>query len=203
MLLLLKGLMMGLCIAAPVGPIGILCINRSLKGGFKSGFLSGCGAATADGIYGLVAGFGLTTVSLFLIHQKVWIQLIGGIFLIYLGVRTIIAKRVEKGVSATKNKTLFGNYLSTFFLTITNPMTVLSFIAIFSGLGLGNVHVSYFLSTVLVFGIVLGSLVWWLLLTLSVSKILHHHVNEFWLKAISNISGYVLVLFGIFSLFQI
>ena len=86
--LFLKGLMIGFCIAAPVGPIGILCINRSLHGGFKSGFLTGCGAATADGFYGLIAGFGLTAISLFLTHQRLIIQLIGGLFLIYLCIKT-------------------------------------------------------------------------------------------------------------------
>ena len=198
--LFLKGLMIGFCIAAPVGPIGILCINRSLHGGFKSGFLTGCGAATADGFYGLIAGFGLTAISLFLTHQRLIIQLIGGLFLIYLGIKTLLAKPAEKEANTQKSKGLLGDYLNTFFLTITNPMTILSFIAVFAGLGIGGMHISYLKSILLVLGVIFGSLVWWLSLTLFVSKILHHRVNIAWLKFIGLISGSILIGFGLFSL---
>lgn len=198
--LFLKGLMIGFCIAAPMGPISILCINRSLHGSFKSGFLTGCGAATADGFYGLIAGFGLTVISLFLTHQKFIIQLIGGIFLIYLGIKTLLAKPAEKEANAQKSKGLVSDYLSTFFLTITNPMTILSFIAVFAGLGMGGMHVSYLKSILLVLGVIFGSLVWWLSLTLFVSKILHHRVNAAWLKFIGLLSGGILIGFGLFSL---
>lgn len=198
--LFLKGLMIGFCIAAPVGPIGILCINRSLQGGFKSGFLTGCGAATADGFYGFIAGFGLIAISLFLMHQKLIIQLIGGLFLVYLGIKTLLVNPAEKKANTRKSKSLLGDYLSTFLLTITNPMTILSFIAVFAGLGIAGIHISYIKSLALVVGVILGSLIWWLLLTLFVAKILHHRINTLWLKLISLLSGSILMAFGIFSL---
>lgn len=128
----LKGLVIGVSIAAPVGPIGVLCIRRTLTHGRMSGFLTGMGAATADGIYGAVSAFGLTFVSDFLIGQSTWIRIIGGLFLLYLGITTIRnPSRDTDGTDAT-HKTLIKDYVSTVFLTITNPMTIVSFAAIFA-----------------------------------------------------------------------
>ena len=119
--LFLKGLILGFAIAAPVGPIGVLCIRRSLADGQLSGFATGLGAATADALYGCVAAFGLTAVSGFLVKQQFWLGLIGGIFLCYLGMRTFFAK-ARSNEENQKASGLLGAYLSTFFLTITNPM---------------------------------------------------------------------------------
>lgn len=197
LLLLLKGLMIGFCIAAPVGPIGILCINRALRDGFAAGFVAGCGAATADGCYGLVAGFGLTLISSFLMQQQVWIHWLGGLFLFYLGVKTFLSKPAENAAIIHENKNKLGKtYLSTFFLTITNPMTVLSFMAIFAGLGLGSKHISYLASFLLVSGVVMGSLSWWLILTFSMAKLLRHRINAIWLQRINQLSGVILILFA-------
>ncbi|MBM5805898.1 MAG: LysE family translocator, partial [Candidatus Verstraetearchaeota archaeon] len=134
---LLRGLLIGFAIAAPVGPIGILCIQRTLAKGRIYGFASGLGAATADAIYGAVAGFGLTFISDVLINQQLWLRLLGGAFLLYLGTRTILSKP-SKETPQTANKGLAADYTSTFLLTLTNPMTILSFIAVFAGLGLGS-----------------------------------------------------------------
>ena len=198
--LFLKGLVIGFCIAAPVGPIGILCINRSLHGGFKSGFFTGCGAATADGVYGLIAGLGLTTMALFLTQQKMIIQLIGGLFLIYLAIRTMLTKPATKEARTIKSNNLIGDYISTFFITITNPMTILSFIAVFAGLGLGTSHVAYSKGLLLVCGVIAGSLSWWLILTFFVANILRHRMNALWLKSIAFLSGFILMMFGLFAL---
>src|SRR3990172_8990998 len=132
----LKGLLLGFSIAAPVGPIGVLCIRRTLAEGRTAGFASGLGAATADALYGSIAGFGLTIVSSFLIDQSHWLQLAGGIFLLYLGIKTFLAKSketIETGSPLEKSRGIIGNYASTFLLTLTNPLTILSFIAIFAG----------------------------------------------------------------------
>ncbi|HEX5679515.1 MAG TPA: LysE family transporter, partial [Desulfobacterales bacterium] len=133
--LFLRGLVIGFSIAAPVGPIGILCIRRTLAEGRASGFLSGLGAATADALYGCVAGFGLTVVSAFLVDQRAWIQLVGGVFLLALGVRTLRSKPAERAAQAAAGRGLAGSYLSTLLLTLTNPMTIISFAGIFAALG--------------------------------------------------------------------
>ena len=128
---LLRGLAIGFSIAAPVGPIGVLCIRRTLAEGRASGFVSGLGAASADGIYGCIAGFGVTFISNFLVTQQVWLRLIGGVFLCYLGLKTLLAKPAEQAGFA-KGNGLVGAYASTFFLTLTNPMTIISFDSSFS-----------------------------------------------------------------------
>ena len=133
--LLWRGALIGLAIAAPVGPIGLLCIQRTLQDGRKYGFVSGLGAASADGIYGSVAGFGLTSISGFLAARQMWLALIGGLFLCYLGLRTFLSQPAEKAVYAQRGS-LFKAYAATFLLTLTNPITILSFMAIFAGLGL-------------------------------------------------------------------
>jgi threonine/homoserine/homoserine lactone efflux protein len=122
--LFLKGVLLGFAIAAPVGPIGVLCIRRSLADGQRAGLATGLGAATADALYGCVAAFGLTAISEFLVKQRFWLGLIGGLFLCYLGLRTFFTKTADKAPSV-KSTGLASAYLSTFFLTITNPMTIL------------------------------------------------------------------------------
>ena len=119
--------MLGFSVAAPVGPIGLLCINRTINKNFAAGFVSGLGAATADLIYGFIAGFGLTMISTFLIDQKTWIQLIGSCFLIYLGIKTIKKREPKIEFNSASDKGLLKDYFSTLILTITNPLTILFF----------------------------------------------------------------------------
>ncbi len=127
--LFIKGLLIGLAIAAPVGPIGILCIHRSLHDGFKIGLMTGLGAAFADGTYGLIAGFGLTALSSLLINHQFWIRLAGGLFLLYLGIKMFLASPREKQ-SNDSDHSAWHALSTTFLLTLTNPTTILSFIAI-------------------------------------------------------------------------
>jgi threonine/homoserine/homoserine lactone efflux protein len=159
--LFFRGLVIGFSIAAPVGPIGVLCIRRTLADGQVSGLVSGLGAATADAFYGCVAGFGLTFISSLLIDQQMWLRLFGGLFLLYLGIKTLLSKPAEKEANI-KQSGLFSSYLSTFLLTITNPLTILSFAAIFAGLGLATATGSYSAALILVLGVFLGSAAWWL-----------------------------------------
>lgn len=198
---LLRGLIIGLAIAAPVGPIGILCIKRSLSHGKLSGFISGIGAATADGIYGLIAAFGLTIISSFLIEQKLWIQLIGLIFLIYLGIKIFFEKpKITLSGKNDKNN-LIKDYFSTLVLTITNPMTILSFIAIFAGAGLANTN-NYLSAPLLVLGVFLGSLLWWAILSLIIGS-LKGTLNESKLKWINWISGLIILGFSLFIMIDL
>ena len=199
----LKGLIIGFCIAAPVGPIGILCITRTLQSGFLSGWITGLGAATADGVYGAIAGFGLTVASSFLLHQQGWIKLIGGLFLLYLGVKTWRSVPAQHAAKVAGGKTLLSNYASTFFLTISNPMTILSFVAVFAGLGLSAASDTNAQALLLVLGVILGSLAWWLILAGTVAYLFKHKLSLDLLKWINRVSGAILFAFGMVALYML
>jgi threonine/homoserine/homoserine lactone efflux protein len=194
---LIKGVIIGFSIAAPVGPIGVLCIRRSLADGRQMGLATGLGAATADGVYGCVAGFGLTAISSFLVGQKLWLGFLGGLFLCYLGVRTFISKPADKPAEVARSG-LLSAYLSTFFLTVTNPMTILSFVAVFAGFGLGA-SPDYLSAATLVAGVFIGSGCWWLLLSSGVA-LFRSRVNSSWMFAVNRVSGAIMVAFGLYSL---
>lgn len=196
---LIKGFIIGFSIAAPVGPIGILCIHRSLKEGHSSGFVTGMGAATADAIYGAIAAFGLTFISQFLLQHKFAIQLCGGIFLFYLGLKTFFAKTAKDNIQEKTQRNLLKIYSTSFFLTLTNPMTILSFIGIFAGLGLGTSYGNYSHALSLIIGVFLGSLFWWLILSTVVARIFHHRLSENAIHRINQLSGIVILLFGVIA----
>jgi len=198
---LLKGVIIGFSIAAPVGPIGVLCIRRTLAKGRTSGLVSGLGAATADAIYGCIAGFGLTFISNFLISQQVWLHLIGGMFLCYLGLKTFLSRPTEQAASA-KGNSLVGAYASTFFLTLTNPITIFCFAAIFAGLGLGSVTRHYGSAAALTLGVFIGSAVWWFILSSSVSMF-RTKLNPRGLSWVNKISGIVITGFGLIALLSL
>lgn len=198
--LFIKGLIIGLAIAAPVGPIGILCIQRSLRYGFRIGFMTGMGAATADGLYGLVAAFGLTAISTILMSHQFWIRIVGGLFLIYLGIKLFLTKPSKEQTKNNSDHSAWHSYATTIFLTLTNPMTILSFMAIFAGLGLGSQHNDYAGAMLLVFGIFIGSLLWWIFLSGGVAYVLHHRITSASMKIINRISGSILLLFGLWAL---
>lgn len=156
MMIFLRAFLIGISIAAPVGPIGVLCIRRTLSSGRLAGFLSGLGAASADMVYGAVAAFGLTVITNLLVENAFWLQLIGGLFLLYLGARTFFEKPSNRAAKAGQGG-MFKMYLSTFFLTITNPLTIISFAAIFAGTMLGKTMGS---PIVMVAGVFAGSAAW-------------------------------------------
>ena len=196
--LFVRGILIGLAIAAPVGPIGVLCIRRTLAEGRMAGLVSGLGAATADAFYGAVAGFGLTFISTFLVSQQFWLRLIGGLFLLYLGVRTFLS--VPSQSSAEGNgRGLAGMYLSTVALTLTNPLTILSFAVVFAGLGLGTGSADYVAAGLLVLGVFCGSGLWWLLLSGGVS-LLRGRFSYRGLWWVNRISGILILTFGIVAL---
>ena len=198
---LLKGLALGLSIAAPIGPIGILCVRRTLTEGRTLGLVSGLGAATADAMYGMVAGFGLTFISSLLVGQRAWLNLIGGVFLCYLGVRTFLAQAAERA-AATQQGGLLGAYASTLFLTLTNPMTIMSFAAVFAGLGIATAPSGYLSSGLLVAGVFLGSTLWWLVLTSGASLLVAKFSAHRW-RWINRISSAILVGFGVAALLSL
>ena len=194
----LRGLLIGFSIAAPVGPIGVLCIRRALAGGFAAGLASGLGAASADAVYGSLAGFGLTAISQALIQQQSWLRLIGGLFLCYLGVRSWLSVP-STSEAEVRPLSRLGAYLSTFLLTLTNPVTILAFAAIFAGLGMVDAAASYTAAACLVLGVFAGSSLWWLTLS-GVVGIVRARVTGRWLRVVNRVSGVVLVGFGVAAL---
>lgn len=193
-----RGLIIGFSIAAPVGPIGVLCMRRTLAEGWTSGLVSGLGAATADAIYGCIAGFGLTFVSSFLISQQAWVRLVGGAFLCYLGLRTLLRRPAEQAASVA-GRGLIGAYASTFLVTLTNPLTILSFAAIFAGLGVASSEGNYVSAAILVLGVFTGSALWWLLLSGGVG-LFRARFTPRSLLWVNRVSGAVIIGFGLFAL---
>jgi threonine/homoserine/homoserine lactone efflux protein len=191
-------LIIGFSIAATVGPMCILCINRTLHKGQLYGLVSGLGIATADAVYGSIAGFGLTVITSFLVSQQMWTHLIGGLFLVYLGIKTTFTRPAERAAAA-KADGFVGAYVSTFLLTLTNPLTILSFAAIFAGIGVGGASKSYLSATLVVCGVFLGSVTWWCILTSGIS-LLRKRFTARWLLWINRISGVIILLFGILAL---
>lgn len=196
-----RGLVIGFAIAAPVGPIGVLCIRRTLAEGRATGLVSGLGAATADAIYGFIAAFGLTWVSRTVIGQQMWIRLVGGLFLCYLGLKTFLSKPSEQGGSA-EGRGLGTAYVSTFFLTLTNPMTILSFTAVFAGLGIGSATGNYVSAALLVFGVFIGSALWWLILSGGVS-VFRTKLEPRGLGWVNNVSGIIILAFGVTAILSL
>jgi len=195
---LLRGLVIGFSIAAPVGPIGVLCIRQTLARGRLAGLVSGLGAATADAIYGCVAGLGLTFISNILINRQLWLHLAGGLFLCYLGIKFFLEKPSNRAALASGDS-IVRIYASTFFLTLTNPMTILSFVAIFAGLGLASTAGNIMSAGALILGVFAGSALWWLILSCGVDM-LRDKFDLRGLQWVNRISGSIITGFGLFAL---
>ena len=194
----MRGALIGLAIAAPVGPIGVLCIRRTLADGRLTGFVSGLGAATADLCYGLIAVLGLTALADLLVGVSFWSRLIGGLFLCYLGFRTLLARPAEQP-TAVNGRGLLGAYLSTLFLTLTSPATIIAFTAIFAGLGAGSVADSYLEGVLLASGVSVGSALWWLFLS-STTSMLRSRITPELLRWVNVIAGLIILGFGVLAL---
>ena len=195
----LRGLAIGFGIAAPVGPIGVLCIRRTLADGRAVGFASGLGAATADAVYGAVAAFGLTLVSSALVGQGLWLRAIGGLFLSYLGARTWMAPPAVTPGPAGRSRGLAAAWASTFALTLTNPTTIISFAAVFAGLGLGGRVGGYGTAALMVLGVFLGSALWWLLLSTGVG-LFRSALTRDRLRWVNRGAGAIIAAFGVAAL---
>jgi threonine/homoserine/homoserine lactone efflux protein len=161
---------------------------------------TGLGAATADGAYGAVAAFGLVAISNFLVSQRFWLGFLGGILLCYLGARTCLSQPIAKD-SAASAGSLFSAWLATFFLTLTNPMTILSFIAVFAGFGLAA-SPDYSSAGLMVAGVFLGSAAWWVILSCSVAA-LRSSLNPGAMKLVNLLSGVIILAFGLFAILKV
>ncbi len=196
----LKGLILGFSIAAPVGPIGLLCIQRTLQRGRLCGFVSGLGAATADACYGLVAALGLGAVISFLLDLQFWLQLGGGLFLLGLGVKMLLTKSSPVTAAATPEKAgLAAAFGSVLLLTLANPATILSFFAVFAGLGIAAQSGG---ALALVAGVFLGSATWWLLLSF-LAGLFRRHLNDGRLWVLNVVAGISLLGLALWALLPV
>lgn len=196
-----QGLAIGFAIAAPVGAIGLLCIRRTLADGRLAGFVSGLGAATADALYGAVAALGLTAISGALMAHQDAVRLIGGLFLCYLGVRTALSAPAT-GTGTGSARGLLAAYGSTLALTLTNPTTILSFAAVFAGLGLGAAAGDRRSAILMVCGVFFGSAFWWLLLSGAVG-LFRRALTPERLQWVNRLSGAMLIAFGVVAVLSV
>jgi len=196
MVLFAKGLLFGFLLAATVGPMWVLCFRRTLAQGALAGFVSGMGIAVADGLYGAVAAFGLTAISGFLLQHSFWIGLVGGVFLLYLGVKTLLS-RPAVNESIENPAGLAQGFLSTFGLTLANPPTILAFAAIFAGLGLASSD--YATAAFVVLGVFLGSASWWIVLAAGAGW-LRGRIGPALFRAINIFSGVSILAFAAWQL---
>jgi threonine/homoserine/homoserine lactone efflux protein len=191
LLTLFKGIIVGIVIALPVGPVGVLCVRRTLFEGAMFGFVSGLGAATADTIFGLIAGYGLTFVSDWILSYEDWLSLVGAVFLFYLGLPPLLS-HTKPEPEPLAGERLLGAYASTFALTITNPITILAFAAIFARVGIDE-QAALLGIGMLVTGVFLGSLLWWLGLSFGIAWV-QKRTSTVNLKRLNRASGAILTL---------
>ena len=204
---LIKGLFLGIAVAAPVGPIGLLCINRTLNKNYFSGVISGMGATFADVFYGIIAGFGVSFLSNFLLKHTLTFQLVGGLALIIIGIRTILKRQIEaKGKVLEPLKFRKRNYVKDFFssfaLTLSNPITIIFFTAVFATFGLTSSDTNVHSASILILGVFIGSGLWWMFINGLAYK-LKEKAGINLLGKINIISGSLIIGFGLLILLNL
>ena len=199
--LLLQGILMGLVVAVPVGPLGLLCINRSLAMGPTYGLFSGLGVATADALAAAIAALSIALVSGFLIEYQLILRLIGGAFLCYLGYTIYMTEPVTHAPIKDING-LVGAYATTFFLTFSNPVTILSFVAIYAGWHVPSLAGQYVAAATLTIGVFIGSALWWVALFLGLEAF-HEKFNLRFLFWVHRVSGAIIAGLGVVVLFSL
>ena len=196
-----RGFLLAITIAAPVGPTGVLCMQRTLTGGPLYGFISGLGASTAHAIFGSIAAFGLTFVSRFLAEQQFWFRLISGVFICYLGTRVFLLVPATRR-APMRSAGYVGGFASIFALTLLNPITALFFVGVFPVLGHVGQDTGYVSASTLVLGVFTGSTLWWLVLSI-VTSIFQGRVSPSAMRWVNRISGSMIIAFGIVILFSL
>lgn len=192
----IKGFLIGLVVAAPLGPIGIICLHRTLSKGYLPGLFSGLGISTADAIYGALATFGVTALSGFLMSQELWLKIIGGMVICGLGIRIYSQAGRQKMSGSANNKSCFGAYFSALILTLINPALIFSFFAIFTSLGIVYSNTHPFSTLLLIGGVFSGSAIWWVFLS-GMARQLKTKFTDSFIKKINYISGILIAGFGL------
>jgi threonine/homoserine/homoserine lactone efflux protein len=195
---ILKGLLLGITIAAPVGPICMLCIKKTLNSGFLAGLFAGLGVATADAVYGFIAGLGLTSITHLVLGYASSLQLLGGLFIGYLGLRTLFLRHVTE--SHVIKQSNLSSYLTTFMLTLSNPMTILFFLSIFTATKVSLSDVGVIGMPLLVTGVFIGSLLWWTFLAGMITLIGSKILNPSLLDLVNRLSAVILICVGIWTI---
>jgi threonine/homoserine/homoserine lactone efflux protein len=195
--LTLRGFILGFTIAAAVGPISLLVIRRTLAEGRLYGLVSGLGVATADATYGAIAAFGLSAITDVLVNARQVLGVVGGVFLLWLAWQTIRSTPTEAATVTARRGGYAGAYLSILGLTMANPMTILSFGALFAGLGVTSGATGD--AALVVLGVLLGSTAWWVVLT-TVIGTLRTRVTPEWIGRINVVSGVVIGAFAIVAI---
>ena len=197
--LFLKALAIGFMMAAPVGPVGVLCVRRSLAFGVFVGLASGLGATCADAMYGAVAAFGLTAISDFISEYQFYIRLFGGLLMLWLGFRLYRAPHVDQQNGVCDQPSHLGSFVSAFLLTASNPATVIGFGITFAALGMAGLQQDYALAGQLVLGVFTGSALWWLTLCIAMATCRHLiHLDK--VSILSRFAGIAIILFGLVAL---
>lgn len=194
----IKGLIVGFLVAISVGPVCMLCIQRTLNAGKLHGIFSGLGAATADAICSIIAVFSLTFFSNLLLKEQALLRFFGGILLCYIGVNIFLSKPAQQ-VTSGNSSSYFSDCISTLCLTLANPITFLAFAAVFAGLGLVSISKNYVSAGLLVAGVFIGSGLWWFALS-TVAGAFHGKLAYSKLTWLNRISGAVITGFGLLFL---
>lgn len=194
---LIKGCIIGFSIAMPVGPIGLLCIRNSLAKGMMYGLMSGLGAACADTVFGALGGFGISAIGIFLEKYHLVLEFAGALFLLYLGFSTFLEKTIKSSANESSGS-YWRVFFSTFILTLTNPMTVLSFAGIYAGLGVGTISADILTPIIITLGVFIGSSLWWLMLSAG-SSCFREKMNEASRVWLNKVSGTIIMIFGLIS----
>lgn len=198
-----KGFFVGLMVTIPLGPIGVLCVQRTLNKGRLSGFISGLGAAMADTIFAIIAGFGIKFIISFIKSQQLYFQIFGGIVVIFLGIHIFYTNPVRQlRLQRLNRNKLSQDFLSVFLLTITNPMAVLFFIAMFAGINISETDHTFIKMMSLVIGVSAGAASWWFLLSSFVSFWRHRFrlKNIWWMN---KVAGVIVFFIGILAILSI
>ncbi|WP_431860630.1 LysE family translocator [Azospirillum sp.] len=201
LVVLVQGYVLGIAIAAPVGPIGLLCIRRTIQHGVFMGFSTGMGAAVADTIYGGIAAFGVSAALAFLEGHQFWFRIVGGVFMLAVAVRTFRQQPSAEEQEVSKvpdSRTAIAGFITGLSLTLTNPATILAFIAVFAGFGLGA-NLGKFDAATMVLGVFLGASSWWLALSSGVAAV-RHRITDHGLTVLNHCTGVGLACFGLWAL---
>src|SRR3546814_913454 len=189
-LLFFKSIGVGFAVAAPVGPVGLLCFRRGLERGWAAGFMTGLGAAVADTVFAGIAVLGLAAVLDAVLGQQVWLEAFCGAALILLGGSLLLARPAERPSrrQAGFPSRLFGDWASSFVVTLMNPMTALGFVAIFAGLGFARKVGDAAGSLTVLGGVFLGSGLWWVILS-AAAALLHRRLDAYIVVRINRLIG--------------